>query len=126
MSLAGCLTPATLTLQPFDCLMGVKSESKPSRRAYYQQMLWCSASVMQASAVKPLLQCKGDVKTENGSSNQQRWMQVNNNLLTGCLPSSWTTGLSNITQIDVSYNQLAGPIPTSWQASGAFPTLQTM
>lgn len=54
------------------------------------------------------------------------WEQVNNNNLTGCLPSAWASGLTNITTIDLANNQLSGPIPESWQASGAFPTLQTM
>jgi hypothetical protein len=50
--------------------------------------------------------------------------QVNNNSLTGCLPSQWASSLTNITNVDLSYNQLSGPIPSTWQAQGAFPTLQ--
>lgn len=43
--------------------------------------------------------------------------------LTGSLPSKWASGWKNITDIRIENTSLAGTIPASWGAAGAFPLL---
>ena len=51
---------------------------------------------------------------------------MNSNALTGQLPGSWSSGFTQLQQMDLHGNSLSGSLPTAWGTASSLPQLQTL